>query len=357
MTQLPNFEGPVCPMPLQHDETIVIGHGSGGRMTHDLIQKVFLPRLSGGKPGSGNDFAGASLPAQAGLSGRLAVSTDSHIVKPLFFPGGDIGRLAVCGTVNDVSMSGATPLYLTAGFILEEGMPMATLEKVLISMQDAAAEAGVQIIAGDTKVVEKGAADGLFINTAGIGWIPAGRFIGGEMARPGDVVLISGNLGDHGIAVLAARGELGFETDVQSDVAPLNGLIQTVLEAAPQVHVLRDPTRGGLATTLNEIAHQSNVNITIEEKRIPVQPAVRAASEMLGFDPLYIANEGKLIVIAPAEQAEAALAAMRAHPYGRNAVRIGEVKAAPERRVLLHTLIGGHRILDMLAGEMLPRIC
>ncbi|HNT54411.1 MAG TPA: hydrogenase expression/formation protein HypE [Anaerolineaceae bacterium] len=358
MTQLPHFEGPLCPVPLRHDEKIVMGHGSGGRMTHDLIQNIFLPHLAGSnQPGGGNDYAGAGLPEPANLSGRLAVSTDSHIVKPLFFPGGDIGRLAVCGTVNDVSMSGAVPLYLTAGFILEEGLPIATLTQVLESMQRSAAEAGIQVIAGDTKVVEKGAADGLFINTAGIGWIPAGRAIGGELARPGDAVLVSGNLGDHGIAVLAARGELGFETAVLSDVAPLNGLIQAVLAAAPQVHVLRDPTRGGLATTLNEIALQSQVNITIEEKSIPVQPAVRAACEMLGFDPLYIANEGRLIVIVPSAAAGAALQAMRAHPYGRDAVQIGEVRAEPVRRVLLHTTIGGHRILDMLAGEMLPRIC
>ena len=351
------IEGSVCPVPLQHKEQIVIGHGSGGRMTQELIQRVFLPHFSNEILLTGNDAASLSLPNLANLQGHLSLSTDSHIVSPLFFPGGDIGRLAICGTVNDVSMLGADPLYLTAGFILEEGLPVEVLEKVLASMQQAAAEANVKIVAGDTKVVEKGKADKLFINTAGLGWIPAGRQIGGEQAQPGDVVLLSGTIGDHGIAVLAARGELGFETDIQSDVAPLNGLIQSVLAVAPHVHVLRDPTRGGLATTLNEIAGQSRVCIVLDEKSIPIQPAVRAACEMLGFDPLYVANEGKVIVILPAEEAESALAAMRASPYGSLATRIGEVKPNPPSRVLLKTLIGGTRILDLLAGEMLPRIC
>jgi len=345
--------GPLCPLPLAHNEQIVIGHGSGGKMTHDLITKLFAPYLNSPALQQGNDFAGLTLPQ----GGRLAVSTDSHIVKPLFFPGGDIGRLAVCGTVNDISMSGGIPLYLTAGFILEEGLPMATLQAVLASMQAAAEEAGVQFVAGDTKVVEKGKGDGLFINTAGIGWIPEGRKVGGALAQPGDAVLISGTIGEHGVAVLAARGELGFETGVQSDAAPLNGLIQAVLQAAPHTHVLRDPTRGGLATTLNEIAQQSRANILIDETAIPIQPAVRSVCEMLGFDPLYVANEGKVIVIVAAEEAEAALAAMRAQPYGQNAARIGRVEAAPAGRVLLKTPIGGTRILDMLAGEMLPRIC
>ncbi len=359
-TPLPQFEGPVCPLPLRHTQTIVMGHGSGGRMTHDLIQSVFQPYLAARTTDAlrgGNDFADLGLPAGAQLSGRLAISTDSHIVTPLFFPGGDIGRLAVCGTVNDVSMSGATPLYLTAGFILEEGLPVETLERVLASMQAAAEESGVQFTAGDTKVVEKGKADGLFINTAGVGWIPDGCEIGGALARPGDAVLVSGTVAEHGMAVLAARGELGFEADIQSDAAPLNHLIQAVLAAAPHVHVLRDPTRGGLATTLNEIALQSQVCIQVEENAIPVQPAVRAACEMLGFDPLYVANEGKVIVILPAEEADAALMAMRNTNYGEQAARIGSVQASPARRVLLKTLIGGTRVLDMLAGEMLPRIC
>lgn len=335
----------------------MMGHGSGGRMTQELIQRVFMPSLTSPALQAGNDFASLNLLAEAGLRGRLAVSTDSHVVTPLFFPGGDIGRLAVCGTVNDVSMSGAVPLFLTAGFILEEGLAVETLERVVRSMRAAAEEAGVQFVAGDTKVAEHGSVDGLYITTTGIGWVPAERSIGGALARPGDAVLISGTLGDHGIAVLGARGELGFETGVESDMAPLNGLIAAVLAAAPNVHVLRDPTRGGLATTLNEIAVQSDVCIRLEEKAVPVQPAVQAACEMLGFDPLYVANEGKVIVIVPEDEAGAALDAMRAHPYGLNAARIGTVQADPPRRVLLKTLIGGTRILDLLAGEMLPRIC
>jgi hydrogenase expression/formation protein HypE len=354
---IPSMEGPACPVPLKHADQIVIGHGSGGRMTQDLIRKVFMPRLASSPLAVGNDSARLLLPDSAQLQGQLAVSTDAHIVTPLFFPGGDIGRLAVCGTVNDVSMSGAQPLYLTAGFILEEGLPVHILEAVLDSMQAAAAEAGIQVVAGDTKVVEKGKADGLFITTAGVGWVPVGRQIGGEMARPGDVVLISGTMGDHGIAVLGARGELGFETGVQSDVAPLNHLIQSILDAAPNTHVLRDPTRGGLATTLNEIAYQSNVSILVEEQAVPVLEPVRAACEMLGFDPLYVANEGKVIAIVPPAEAAAALAAMQHSPYGRSAARIGIVQEGPARRVLLRTSIGTTRILDVLSGELLPRIC
>ena len=355
--KIPPLEGPVCALPLRHSEQIVMGHGSGGRMTRDLIEKTFKPFLSSPALAAGNDYAQVAANDSGESGGRLAVSTDSHIVTPLFFPGGDIGRLAICGTVNDISMSGGVPLYLTAGFILEEGLQVEVLQQVLASMQASAAEAGVQIVAGDTKVVERGKADQLFINTAGIGWIPDGQQIGGEQARPGDVVLISGAMGDHGIAVLSARGELGFEADVHSDVAPLNGLIQAVLEAAPHTHVLRDPTRGGLATTLNEIAEQSHVAIVLDEAKILVHAAVRAACEMLGFDPLYVANEGKVIVITPEAEAEAALQAMRNHKYGAEAVRIGVVQETPVKRVLMRTLIGGTRILDMLSGEMLPRIC
>ncbi len=354
---LPVVEGPVCAVPLRHTEQIVMGHGSGGRMTRDLIEKTFKPFLGSEPLAAGNDFAAVLGSDDGQMGGRLAVSTDSHIVTPLFFPGGDIGRLAVCGTVNDISMSGGKALYLTAGFILEEGLRVEVLEQVLASMQAAAAEAGVQIIAGDTKVVERGKADQLFINTAGIGWIPEGRKVGGELAQPGDVVLISGTIGDHGIAVLSARGELGFEAQVISDVAPLNQLIQGVLEAAPHTHVLRDPTRGGLATTLNEIADQSRVAILLDEARIPIHPPVRAACEMLGFDALYVANEGKVIVIVPEAETEAALLAMRSSKYGSEATRIGIVQESPAKRVLMRTLIGGTRILDMLSGEMLPRIC
>ena len=352
-----SLQGAVCPLPLLHKDVIVMGHGSGGRMTQELIERVFTPNFRNDALQQGNDAALLPLPTGANLKGSLSISTDSHIVTPLFFPGGDIGRLAICGTVNDVAMLGADPLYLTAGFILEEGLPVEILEKVAASMKTAAREAGVTIVAGDTKVVEKGKADGLFINTAGVGWVPEGRAIGGQFARPGDEVLISGTLGDHGVAVLAARGELGFETDVASDVAPLNHLITAVIQAAPHVHVLRDPTRGGLATTLNEIAVQSKVGIWLDETAIPIQPAVRAVCEMLGFDPLYLANEGKVIVILPHDETEAALEAMRRSPYGARATRIGAVKATPPGRVLMRTPIGAARVLDVMAGEMLPRIC
>ena len=351
------FETASCPVPLKHNEKIVMGHGSGGKMTQDLIKNIFMPHLDSEPLSAANDFAQVSLPEGSHLNGYLSISTDSHAVAPLFFPGGDIGSLSVCGTVNDMSMAGATPLYLTAAFILEEGFDMDELEKIVLSMQRSAEEAGVQIVAGDTKVVERGNADGVFINTTGVGWVPTEHRIGGEQARPGDVVLVSGNLGDHGIAVLGARGDLGFETDIQSDIAPLNHMIQAVIKAAPHTHVLRDPTRGGLATTLNEIAVQSHTCIRLDENSLPVKPAVRAACEMLGFDPLYVANEGKLIAIVPSNEAEAALAAMKNSKYGENAAIIGVVKEEPIDRVLLNTIIGGTRLLDVMAGEMLPRIC
>jgi hydrogenase expression/formation protein HypE len=287
----------------------------------------------------------------------LAVSTDSHVVWPLFFPGGDIGRLAVCGTVNDVAMMGARPLYLTASFILEEGLEIGLLEKVVESMQGAAAEAGVQIVAGDTKVVERGKADGLYISTSGVGLVEEGVEIGGALAQPGDLVLLSGPIGDHGIAVLAARNELGLETAVTSDVAPLNHLVQAMLEASDSIHVLRDPTRGGVASALNEIAQQSAVSVVLQEQALPVRPAVRAAFEMLGFDPLYIANEGKLLAIVGREDAPRVLEVMRRTRYGEEAVIIGEVQETHPGRVLMKTPFGSTRIVDVLLGEMLPRIC
>ncbi len=347
-----DITGAVCPVPLSHHEQIVLGHGSGGKMAADLIARTFLPAFDNPALRAGDDGAVVSVPV-----GRIAVSTDSHVVTPLFFPGGDIGHLAVCGTVNDVAMMGAQPLYLTVGFILEEGLPLETLQRVTASMSAAAAEAGVQIVSGDTKVVQRGKADGLYISTTGVGVVPEGRNIGGAQAKPGDVVLLSGTMGDHGIAVLAARGELGFETDVQSDCAPLNGLIADLLAVCPDVHVLRDPTRGGVATTLNEIARQSQLCITLFEKSLPVRPAVASVCEMLGFDPLYVANEGKVLVVLPRESAEKALAALRASKYGAEAVLIGEVSAAPQGRVLMKTAFGSTRVVDMLAGEMLPRIC
>ncbi len=340
-----------CPLPIQQHEVVVIGHGSGGRLSRDLLTRLFLPNLGAAAPRRLDDSATLEV-----NGARLALTTDSHVVSPLFFPGGDIGRLAVCGTVNDLAMVGARPLALTVGFVLEEGLALKELERVVQSMQSAAGEAGVTIAAGDTKVVQQGGADRLFINTAGLGLIPPGVDISGANAQPGDAVILSGPIGDHGIAVLSAREDLGFETDLQSDVAPLNGLVSAMLDAGA-VHVLRDPTRGGLATALNEIAEQSGVAIELVEGRIPVRPAVSAACEMLGFDPLYIANEGKLVACVPAAQADAILAAMRAAPYGAEAELIGRVTAGPHGQVTLKTAIGGTRLLDMLAGELLPRIC
>ena len=348
-----SLQGAVCPLPLPHQDRIVLGHGSGGKMSHDLITRLFYPPFDNPVLRAGDD-AGV---VQANNLTRLAISTDSHVVWPLFFPGGDIGRLAVCGTVNDVAMMGARPLYLTAGFILEEGLEVKTLQTVVDSMRLAAQEAGVQVVAGDTKVVQKGKADGLYINTTGVGLLEYAAQIGGAQAIPGDIVILSGPLGDHGIAVLQARGELGFESGIASDVAPLNHLIAAMLESSQKIHVLRDPTRGGLATTLNEIAAQSQVNILIEETRIPVRPAVMAACEMLGFDPLYVANEGKLIAIVAPEDARRVLAAMQATYRGEQAAIIGEVRREPAGRVLLKTNLGSTRVVDMLAGEMLPRIC
>jgi hydrogenase expression/formation protein HypE len=347
------MQGPVCPVPLPHDEHVVLGHGSGGRMMHELIRTVFYPPLDNPSLKRGDDAAVLCPPAP----GRLAFSTDSHVVTPLFFPGGDIGRLAVCGTVNDLAMVGARPLWLSAGFILEEGLSLATLQRVVASMQDAAGQSGVTIVAGDTKVVERGKADGLFINTSGVGWVPEGREVGGAGARPGDVVLVSGPVGNHGIAVLAARGALAFETRVCSDIAPLTGLVEAMFGASSSIHVLRDPTRGGLATSLNEIARQSRVAIHLDEPSIPVHPAVQAACEMLGFDPLYVANEGKLVAILPRSEADGVLEAMRATDLGAQACVIGEVVDTPAGRVLMKTRIGGTRLVDMLTGEMLPRIC
>lgn len=350
--ELPSMQGPVCPVPLSHREQILIGHGSGGKMSRDLIARMFLPSFDNPSLNVGDDSGVVTL-----NESRLAISTDSHVVWPLFFPGGDIGRLAVCGTVNDVAMMGATPLYLTAGFILEEGLEISLLEQVVASMQIAAHEAGVAIIAGDTKVVQKGKADGLYINTTGIGLIAAHVHISGALAMPGDLILLSGPIGDHGIAVLGARGDLGFTSDVVSDIAPLNRLVQSMLRASPEIHAMRDPTRGGLATTLNEIAVQSQVGLHIDETRIPVRSSVAAACEMLGFDPLYIANEGKLVAIVAPQAAERILEVMHQEQYGSEAVIIGEVRTDPPSRVLLHTPLGSTRLVDIPSGEILPRIC
>lgn len=350
---LPETYGAACPIPLAHHEKIVLGHGSGGRMMQELIEKVFLPPLDNPILRIGDD-AGVCFPSEMT---RLAMSTDSHVVWPLFFPGGDIGRLAICGTVNDLSMMGAIPKFLTAGFILEEGLEIEILNKIVQSMQEAAIEASIQIVAGDTKVVQRGKADNIYINTSGIGLIPAEVNISGRFAIPGDVVILSGAIGNHGIAVLSARGELGFESSIESDMAPLNSLVTEMISVSKNIHVLRDPTRGGLATSLNEICRQSDVGILIRENDIVVHPQVHAACEMLGFDPLYIANEGKLLAIVAKEDSHKVLAAMHRNQYGREATIIGEVLSEPKSRVLMKTTIGTTRIVDILSGEILPRIC
>ena len=311
------FAGPACPTPHRLKETVLLGHGSGGTLSRDLIEQVFLPELGEAAPRALDDAAIiATLDQNQRQGQRLALSTDSHVVEPLFFPGGDIGHLAVCGTVNDLAMVGAKPLALTCGFILEEGLPFETLRRVLASMRVAAKEAGIHFAAGDTKVVQRGSADKLFINTSGVGLVDQGVQISGANAQPGDVIILSGTIGDHGIAVLAARAGLGFDTDLTSDAAPLNHLVQAML-AAGEVHTLRDPTRGGLATSLVEISEQSKVSLLVEEDKLPVKPAVRAACEMLGFDPLFIANEGKLVAFVPPENAEAVLATMRQTRMGK----------------------------------------
>ncbi|NTW29311.1 MAG: hydrogenase expression/formation protein HypE [Coriobacteriia bacterium] len=333
-------------------DRILLAHGSGGTMMRDLIDEVFVTGFAEEALSRLDDAAVLAFPGS-----RIAMSTDTYVVHPIFFPGGDIGRLAICGTVNDVATSGAKPLYLTVGFILEEGFPIADLRRVLESMRDACREAGVHIVTGDTKVVERGHGDGIFINTAGVGVLAEGIDLSGSYCRPGDKVLVSGTLGDHGIAIVSIREGLEFSTDIQTDAAPLNTLIANVLAAAPDTRCFRDPTRGGLASTLNEFAAASGVSITISETAVPVRPQVRGASEMLGYDVFQVANEGKMVAIVPAEQAESALAAMKASPYGEDAAIIGEVGEGPAGRVYIDTSFGAKRIMDMLVGEQLPRIC
>lgn len=335
-------------------ETVQLGHGSGGAMMKRLIDEVFLEAFDAPELHAGNDAGVAALPP----TGRIALSTDTFVVTPHTFPGGDIGRLAVCGTVNDVATSGAHVRYLSCGFVIEEGFPLDDLRRICKSMAEAAREANVAIITGDTKVVERGCADGIYLNTAGVGDVPEGVNLASSACEPGDIVLVSGTLGDHGIAIMSVREGLSFQTSIVSDAAPLNGLIAAVLEAAPHVRCFRDPTRGGLASTLNEFAIASGVDIEIDEDAVPVRPEVQSACDMLGYDPLQVANEGKMVAIVPPEEAEAALAAMQAHPSGTEAAVIGavrEVSASP--RVTVRTPWGSTRILDMLVGEQLPRIC
>ncbi len=329
-----------------------MSHGGGGRAMAQLIEELFLKHLDNPLLRQGNDQASFDVEA-----GRMVMSVDGHVISPLFFPGGDIGSLAVHGTVNDVAMSGAQPLHLTAGFIIEEGFPLADLERIVASMAGAATDAGVAVVAGDTKVVERGKGDGVFITTTGVGIVPAGLEISGDRATPGDAILVSGSLGDHGVAIMSSREHLSFETRIESDSAALHGLVADLVAAVDTIHCLRDPTRGGLATTLNEIAAQSGVGMRLREDDIPVKPAVNAACELLGLDPLYVANEGKLVCICPANEAERALDAMRGHPLGHDAAIVGEVVDDPDGFVQMQTGFGGSRVLDWLSGEQLPRIC
>jgi len=331
---------------------IALDHGSGGEASAELIETFFLPFLDNPFLRELDDSAVVSLNGE-----KVAITTDSYVVDPIFFPGGNIGSLAVHGTVNDLSMQGARPLYLTLALILEEGLSFDDLQRVLEGVAQASKESGVKVVAGDTKVVSRGHADKVFINTAGVGLIPAAINVSARNARPGDVVIINGNIGDHGIAILTRREGLHFKAPLKTDSAPLNGLVDAILKACPEVHVLRDPTRGGVATALNEIARQSNVSIQLYEEQLPIAEPVRSACEMLGLDPLYVANEGKCLAILPGEHADMVLKAMKRHPYGASAVIIGEVLASPQRKVLLKTQVGGTRILSTLTGAQLPRIC
>ena len=334
------------------EDKILLAHGSGGKLSHDLIKQIFLPQFL-------NPFL-EPLDDSAKITNRngpIAFTTDSYVVNPIFFPGGDIGKLAVCGTVNDLSMIGAVPSYLSLSLIVEEGFSIDLLKKIVSSIHEAAEWAKVNIVTGDTKVVEHGAVDHLFINTAGIGWVRPGVNLSGVNAKPGDTILLSGYLGDHEVAVLSQREGFKFKGELKSDCAPLNDLVGKMLDACPSIRCMRDPTRGGLATTLNEIASMSEVGMVIDEEKIPVQESVKGVCELLGLDPLYLANEGKLIAISAPDDAEQILEVMKNHPLARNAEIIGRVTEENPKRVILHTLIGGHRILDMLTGQQYPRIC
>jgi hydrogenase expression/formation protein HypE len=341
-----------CPVPLHGSDRILLGHGSGGRMSAELIARCFLPAFRNEHLDKLDDQA------VVGLGGvRLAFSTDAYVVTPLFFPGGDIGDLAVNGTVNDLAMAGARPLYLAAAFILEEGFPLADLERIVASMRQAAAAAGVLLVTGDTKVVDRGKADGCFITTTGIGVVEHGQTISADRAQPGDVVILSGPIAEHGMAIMATRADLELETPVASDTAPLHGLVREMLATGADVHCLRDPTRGGVATALNELAQRSAAGIVLDEAAVPVREPVRGVCELLGLDPLYVASEGVLLAVVPARDADRVLAAMRRSSHGRQARVVGEVVADDARLVVLRTTVGGRRIVDMLQGEQLPRIC
>jgi hydrogenase expression/formation protein HypE len=341
-----------CPLPVTQSEEILLGHGSGGKLSAQLIERLFVPAFRNPLLDALDDQAILTVEAS-----RLAFTTDSYVVTPIFFPGGDIGELAVNGTVNDLAVGGAQPLALSLAFILEEGLPLADLRRVVESARQAAERAGVRIVTGDTKVVGRGSGDKIFVNTSGIGIVPPGVDLSSRNVRPGDVVLLSGPIGDHGVAILSQREGLTFAGEIASDTAPLHELVAAALAASPRIHAMRDPTRGGVAATLVEIASRQRVGIEVDERVIPVRDVVRGACEILGLDPLLVANEGKLVAFVPARDASAVLAAMRAHPLGRDAVRIGHVTDEHPGTVLLRTPIGGDRILDLPFGEALPRIC
>lgn len=352
--------------PRLRDDVVTLAHGAGGKASASLLEAVFLPAFGhadnsgqmaraaeSGAPAPLTDAAELALPSGE----RLAFTTDSFVVQPLSFPGGSIGHLGVHGTINDLAVSGARPFALSAGFVLEEGLPVDTLRSVVADMAEAAAAAGVSIVTGDTKVVGKGGADGLYVCTAGVGLIPEGRKLAASKVQPGDVVIVSGNLGDHGMAVMLARGDLAIEADISSDTAPLAGVVEDLLSAAPETRWLRDATRGGLGTVCNELARDAGLALVLEEAVLPVRPEVAAACELLGIDPMYVANEGKLVAVVPAHEADAALKALRRNPLGRDAAVVGEVRAEPSGVVVVRTPIGGTRIVDMLVGDPLPRIC
>ncbi len=346
---------PECPVPQGRYDRIILGHGSGGKLSADLLREVILPVLGNETLNRLEDQATCPFPAATGA--RLSVTTDSFVVNPLFFPGGDIGKLAINGTVNDLVVGGAEPLWLTAAFILEEGLLVADLHRVLVSMRDACLEAGVHIVTGDTKVVDRGNADGLYINTTGLGRVPPGRSLSVSSARPGDQILLSGTLGDHGMAIMSVREGLEFETVLESDSAPLASLTRAMLDACPSIRCMRDPTRGGLASTLNEIAVASSVGIRIDEASIPIRQEVRSACEMLGMDPLFVASEGRLVALVGSDDAEQCLEVMRGTEAGRDSALIGSVEAAHPGTVSARTVVGGCRIVTLLSGEQLPRIC
>ncbi|HXU73531.1 MAG TPA: hydrogenase expression/formation protein HypE [Polyangia bacterium] len=345
---------PACPLPLVDTDEVLLGHGSGGRLTAQLVEQLIVPAFRNPALETLDD---AALVDAVGDGRRIAFTTDSYVITPIFFRGGDIGELAVNGTINDLAVSGARPLALSLAFILEEGLPLADLRRVIESARAAAARAGVPVVTGDTKVVGRGSADRLFINTSGIGVVPAGRRIGAAEVRAGDAIVVSGTIGDHGVAILSERHGLELDGELCSDTAPLHELAAIALAAAPHLHAMRDPTRGGLAATLVEIASRRGLAVTIDERALPVSDSVRGACEILGLDPLFVANEGKLAAFVPAAEADALVAALRAHPLGRNAARIGEVAAAPAGLVTVATTIGGERIVELPFAEMLPRIC